>query len=227
MSWCRRIRPRVLDGRGYVQGSGAFMRYGAGFHSKLPADDSGCKLSVMVPQRRTWPFNVRKTTINLPADVRLSLVCICNSSTVLRARCNEAWVDERTPTMASSPNRRLALAVDVVLRATFVHEIVHWILTLIVSKLFLAEPRYIYEKQSVGHHSQDYNQRTVESSSSQVVEDWSAAKSMQAEWTGSCGEAGNHVKLKAGGGIAVFHTSRDDVMFSSSLFLIQSSLYSD
>jgi hypothetical protein len=35
-------------------------------------------------------------------------------------------------------------------------------------------------------------------------------KSMRAEWTGGDGEAGNHVELKAGGGIAGFHISRDD-----------------
>jgi hypothetical protein len=42
---------------------------------------------------------------------------------------------------------------------------------------------------------------------------------MQVEWTGSRSAAGNHVELKAGGGITVFHTSRDDGMFSSLLFL--------
>jgi hypothetical protein len=78
--------------------------------------------------------------------------------------------------------------------------IAYWILTL-VSKLFLAKPRYIYEIQSVGPNSQEY------------------VKSMQVEWTGNRGAAGNHVELKAGGGITVFHTGRDDGMFSSSFKL--------
>jgi hypothetical protein len=42
---------------------------------------------------------------------------------------------------------------------------------------------------------------------------------MQVEWTGSRSAAGNHVELKAGGGITVFHASRDDGMFSSSFKL--------
>jgi hypothetical protein len=42
---------------------------------------------------------------------------------------------------------------------------------------------------------------------------------VQVEWTGSRGAAGNHVELKAGGGITVFHTSIDDGMFSSSFKL--------
>jgi cullin-4 len=53
------------------------------YHSKLPAEDSGRKLSVMVLQRSAWPFNVQKTTIDLPPNVRLFLVCVCDSSTVL------------------------------------------------------------------------------------------------------------------------------------------------
>jgi hypothetical protein len=51
------------------------------------------------------------------------------------------WVDKWTLAIASSPNRRLALAAEAVLRATLVHEIAHWILTL-VSKPFLAKPWY-------------------------------------------------------------------------------------
>ena len=41
------------------------------YHSKLPQDSSGRKLSAMVLQRSAWPFNVQKVTIDLPPDVRL------------------------------------------------------------------------------------------------------------------------------------------------------------
>lgn len=41
------------------------------YHSKLPQHSSGRKLSIMVLQRSAWPFNVQKTTIDLPPDVSL------------------------------------------------------------------------------------------------------------------------------------------------------------
>jgi cullin 4 len=42
------------------------------YHSRLAQHSSGRKLSVMVLQRSAWPFNVQKTTIDLPPNVRLS-----------------------------------------------------------------------------------------------------------------------------------------------------------
>ena len=41
------------------------------YHSKLPQESSGRKLSVMVLQRSAWPFNIQKTTIDLPPSVCL------------------------------------------------------------------------------------------------------------------------------------------------------------
>jgi hypothetical protein len=51
------------------------------YHSKLPQDSSTRKLSAMVLQRSAWPFNVQKTTIDIPPDVRLfylfaSVICL-------------------------------------------------------------------------------------------------------------------------------------------------------
>jgi len=56
------------------------------YYSKLPEQSSGRKLSVMVLQRSAWPFNVQKTTIDLPPSVcsfgcalirLLRAICVC------------------------------------------------------------------------------------------------------------------------------------------------------
>ena len=41
------------------------------YHSKLPEESAGRKLSVMVLQRSVWPFSVQKATVDLPPNVRL------------------------------------------------------------------------------------------------------------------------------------------------------------
>ena len=41
------------------------------------------------------------------------------------------WVDQWTLAMKFDPNRRLALALDTVIRATLVHELALWISTLV------------------------------------------------------------------------------------------------
>jgi hypothetical protein len=41
------------------------------------------------------------------------------------------WFDEWTHTMASSPNQRLVLTVEAVVRTTLVHKLAHWILALV------------------------------------------------------------------------------------------------
>jgi cullin-4 len=41
------------------------------YHSKLPSDSGGLKLSVMVLQRSAWPFTVQKANVDLPPSVCL------------------------------------------------------------------------------------------------------------------------------------------------------------
>lgn len=135
------------------------------------------------------------------------------------------WFDQWTLAMAFDPKRRLALALEAVLRATLAHEFSHWIFTL-VSKYYLQSIQCIYKVQSVGPHSQEYldafNQQNLSSLSAQATQDGeqkSTPKSMQADWTGSGGKAGSYGELKGGGGIIGFNISRDDGMCSSLFFL--------
>ncbi len=39
------------------------------YHSKLPENSSGRKLTAMVLQRSAWPFSVEKKTVDLPPMV--------------------------------------------------------------------------------------------------------------------------------------------------------------
>jgi hypothetical protein len=46
------------------------------------------------------------------------------------------WVDQWTLAMAFDPKRRLALALESVLRSILVHEVAHWLFSLVNKYLF-------------------------------------------------------------------------------------------
>lgn len=58
------------------------------YHSKLPEKSEGHKFSAMVLQRSAWPFSVQKHGVDLPLNVRATVIYHLLKILIALCRCN-------------------------------------------------------------------------------------------------------------------------------------------